>query len=114
MLLKLLLKFWPSLVPISLYLFWVLIIEGIIIKRIINKKSTSYHDVIDAKKEPNHEQKPSAFSLKNKFFITVILTTLIITLFSFFYLAFSTIPQKGQYVPAKMENNKIKPSHFIR
>ena len=114
MLLKLLLKFWPSLVPISLYLFWVLIIEEIIIKRIVNrKKFTTNYQIIDAKKQQGNP-KPSPFSLKNKLFIAVIFVTILFTILSFFYLAFHDAPQKGQYVPAKIENNQIKPSYFIR
>jgi len=86
MLLKLLLKIWPSLTPIIAYIFWVYIVEGILIKKLFSKNK-----VIDAKREGQKEyviKEPKAFSLNNKRFVFILYITLILSIFTFINFAF--------------------------
>jgi hypothetical protein len=71
MLLKIFLKIWPSLIPITVYIFWVFVVE-----KIFKKK-----DVIEGKKivgEKSTEiKRPSIFSLENRCFVVILYMSLI-------------------------------------
>ena len=68
--LKLLLKIWPSLIPITVYIFWVLVIEKIL-QKIFKKKN-----VIDGEKivgeKTTEIKKVGIFSLKNRCFVVIL------------------------------------------
>jgi len=84
--LKLILKLWPALIPIVLYLLWVYLIKKIIIKRIIKKDK-----IIDVEKKvgqsSTQDEVDENFTLKNKNFLIVIYISLILIILSFINLA---------------------------
>ena len=81
MLLKILLKIWPSLTPILAYIFWVYIVERLIIRRllkksfVINAKKSS-----TAKKNEYEIKKVGVFSLRNKNFVIILYISLILAI----------------------------------
>jgi hypothetical protein len=86
--LKLLLKIWPSLVPITIYVFWVLVIEQILIKRILRRKDFIQGEKIVGGKTTQIIP-PSAFSLANTRFVITLYASFILAIVSLLYLAFS-------------------------
>lgn len=72
--LKLLLKLWPSLIPIATYLFWVFVVE-----KIFKKK-----DVIEGEKivgeKTTEIKKVGIFSLKNRCFVTILYMSLLLAI----------------------------------
>lgn len=105
MITKLLLKLWPAFVPLLSYVFWAVIIDGIIIKYILKKLNKSKGDeVIDgeyevvgtkttkkAKINNQHQYQEKTlkyhFSLKNNVFIAVIYLSLISAIISLLFIA---------------------------
>lgn len=102
MLLKILLKVWPSLVPIFAYIIWVYIVKGIILRILINLLTKRSHlkkgnRVIDgeyevvgdkstkAKGESSTQEQPGNFSLENRSFVVMIYLSLILLIASFIY-----------------------------
>ena len=91
MILKILLKIWPALTPILLYLLWILI------NKILNKRKKNYIDgefqdikeTIDKSPKSNqdNENEVGPFSLKNNVFISVIYLSLVLTIISFLFFA---------------------------
>lgn len=75
MLLKFLMKIWPSLLPIAVYIFWVYVVDRIIIAKLMKKK-----DVIEGEKvvgEKSTEiKKPGVFSLQNRCFVIILYISL--------------------------------------
>jgi hypothetical protein len=80
MLLKLLIKIWPALTPIFLYIFWVIIRR--IIFKLLNKKNYINANYSDLDND-NPKNTISPYSLKNKQFIFVIYLSLIFLIISF-------------------------------
>ncbi|MDA7705150.1 hypothetical protein N8772_01555 [Rickettsiales bacterium] len=81
MILKILLKIWPALTPIFLYIIWNFIVAKIIM-RFSNKKDyidANYQNLNDKAKKDDI----SLYSLKNKKFIFVIYLSLIFLIISF-------------------------------
>jgi hypothetical protein len=80
MFLKLLLKIWPALMPIMVYLFWVFVVEKISAK-IFKKK-----DVIEGEKVVGEKSTSSGkvgiFSLQNRCFVTILYMSLILAILS--------------------------------
>ena len=117
MLLKLLMKIWPSIVPISLYVLWVIIVEGIIIKKILKREKNieeeGEYKVVGGKatKDRKNPKKISRFSLKNRQFVIIIYISLIFGILSLIYTAFFASEVKdGKYIPAKYEGGKVVPA----
>lgn len=82
MLLKILLKIWPALLPIFLYFLWNYLLKKIIAK-IFGKKQyidAKYQDLDDKSKS---KQEISPYSFQNKQFIFVIYLSLIFLIISF-------------------------------
>ena len=86
MIFKLILKIWPSLIPIIVYFFWTYFIEKILINKIFRKGK-----IIDATKEKEEYviEKPGNFSLRNKRFIFVLYISLILAIVTLIYFALS-------------------------
>ncbi len=103
MILKILLKIWPALVPLILYLFWIYVIDRIILKKL--KKSK----IINAEFEEVRQNKIiNPFSLKNYRFIFTIYLSLILLIISFLFLAVRTPNiENGKYIPAKIKDGKV-------
>jgi hypothetical protein len=76
MLLKILLKIWPALTPIILYIIW-----NILIKILFKKKDYIEADYKDVNNKTTSNISP--YSLKNKQFIFVIYLSLIFLIISF-------------------------------
>lgn len=80
MLLKLLLKIWPALTPILLYIFWIFIRK--IIFKLLNKKNYINANYSDLDND-NPKNTISPYSLRNKKFVFVIYLSLIFLIISF-------------------------------
>jgi hypothetical protein len=106
--LKLIIKFFPALIPLVTYFIWVLFLREIVLlkKARKNVKEKKQQKII------NMDNKYSVINDRN-FIISVILSfTILIAMFIF--LAFSSMETKGdKYIPAKYENGKIIPAQKI-
>lgn len=101
MIIKILLKIWPALIPILTYLFWVLVVEKIVTRisarqknfvrgqyKIVGQKSSSKPDS-PGYDEGTQQEKIGKFSLKNKSFITLLYVSFLLVIFSLIYKAIS-------------------------
>ena len=84
MLLKLILKIWPSLIPITLYIIWTFVIEGFLLTKLLKK-----NHIIETKKEEKEYiiEKPGHFSLFNKRFVLVLYASFILAIITLIYFA---------------------------
>ena len=84
MLLKLILKIWPSLIPITAYIFWTFVVEGFLLKKIF-KKAT----ILETKRNKKEYviEKPGHFSLRNKRFVFVLYVSFILAIITLIYFA---------------------------
>jgi hypothetical protein len=80
--LKFLLKIWPAFLPIMTYIFWVYVVEAVIIERLFRRKK-----IIEGEKVVN--DKLGKFSLRNPCFVTVLYVSFGIAIFSLILAAFS-------------------------
>jgi hypothetical protein len=118
MIIKLLLKIWPALLPIIIYCLW--IIAMAIAKKMIAKSlAKKSGKIIDATyQEIKNEQKIDPiignFSLQNRQFIIVLYLSFFIAIICFLFFAIR-IPyiEGGKYIPAHMEDGKIVPAEII-
>ena len=87
---RLILKIWPALLPITLYLLWVFVFSKLI-SRIFRKKDyiDANFDIIDEKTGQKIEKnaKIGRFSLENRVFVAVLYASLLMTIFSLILLA---------------------------
>ncbi len=87
--LKLLLKIWPAFIPIIVYIFWVYVVEGVVLKKekiiegekIVGEKTTQ-------KPAENPAEKAGKFSLKNRCFVTIVYMTLVLAILILIAMAF--------------------------
>jgi len=87
--LKLLLKIWPAFIPIIVYIFWVYVVEGMVLKKekiiegekIVGEKTTQ-------KPAENPAEKAGKFSLKNRCFVTIVYMTLVLAILILIAMAF--------------------------
>jgi hypothetical protein len=87
--LKLLLKIWPAFIPIIVYIFWVYIFEGVVLKKILKKeKVIEGKKVVGEKTTQNSIEKIGKFSLKNRCFVTIIYMTLVLAILILIAMAF--------------------------
>ncbi len=118
MIIKLLLKIWPALLPIIIYCLW--IIAMAIVKKMIAKSlAKKSGKIIDATyQEIKNEQKIDPiignFSLQNRQFIIVLYLSFFIAIICFLFFAIR-VPyiEGGKYIPAHMEDGKIVPAEII-
>ena len=104
--LRILIRFLPALIPVVTYLLWVFLLREIFLLRKTRKElSGSKPKIIDIKR-------PNIFS-DPKFFLSIILS-IVILIVMFIFLAITSIKDKGDtYVPAKFENGKIVPAQKV-
>ena len=81
MIAKILLKIWPALIPITIYLLWVFII-GKFFKKISERKKLIECKKIIGEKSTSSSMKIGYFSLKNRNFILVLYFSLISVILS--------------------------------
>ncbi|MDA0902306.1 MAG: hypothetical protein O3B09_02720 [Proteobacteria bacterium] len=119
MLLKILLKIWPSLIPLSLYILWIIFLELFILKKAKNKKDFiegEYEEVDKAGQTNSRFGKPMVghFSLKNPHFVITLYISLILMIISFLFFALQ-VPQieEGKYVPTEFKDGKIIPAKIV-
>lgn len=87
--LKLILKIWPSLLPIAVYIFWMYIVEGIILKRLLRKKDTIEGQKIVGNKTTKEDvEKLGIFSLKNRCFVVILYMSLFLGILTLLLSAF--------------------------
>ena len=118
MLLKLLLKIWPSFIPIFSYFFWIVVQN--MVSNYLRRKNyiEGEFEEVDEKgnkvRKPTSEAKikPNHFSLQNKKFILVIYLSLILLIISFLFLSLESPTKNGNYIPAKNINGKIIPARI--
>lgn len=107
MLLKLLLKIWPALVPILSYLIWVYVIQGFVMRKLRERQAKKEGKIIEgefvkvgekstaAKSENNDNSSNKAkesfqkFSLENPQFVLVLYLSLIFAIITLLVVAFS-------------------------
>lgn len=87
MLLKLFLKIWPSLIPIAVYIFWVLVVEKIL-RRIFKKKNVIEGEKIVGEKT-TEAKKLGIFSLENRCFVIILYMSLVLAILTLIAMAFS-------------------------
>jgi len=81
MIVKILLKIWPALIPITIYLLWVFVISKFL-KKISERKKLIEGKKIVGEKSTSSSMKISYFSLKNRNFILVLYFSLIAVILS--------------------------------
>lgn len=82
------LKLWPALLPITLYLLWVFLGKKLY-RKLFKKK-----DFIEAEYVMDGKSSKKPFSLDNKGFVIVLYTTLLLIIFSLIYLAMTNTSTK--------------------
>lgn len=92
MLIRLLLKIWPALLPILFYLFWIFVVEKIIIKKFFKKSKIiegEFKIVGEGETaQPNNSSIPK-FSLQNRVFVMVLYLSFILAIIALVLTAFS-------------------------
>ncbi len=86
---RILLKLWPALTPIIIYLLWVFLIENILIKKILKKNKDLNYKVVG--EGATVEPVSSYFSLRNRKFVIAIYLSLILAILSLLYLGLGNI-----------------------
>ncbi len=118
MILKLLLKIWPALIPLLIYCLWLLVrafARKMIAKHLVKKSekiiNATYQEI---KPEPKTDPLMSNFSLQNRQFIVVLYLSFFVAIICFLFFAIS-VPhiEKGQYIPAHIEDGKVIPGKII-
>lgn len=84
--LKLILKLWPALLPIIIYILWVLVIENILIKKILRKKDYIEGEKVVGEKATAKSEKK--FSLQNRSFVFVLYISFIAAIVTLVFSAF--------------------------
>ena len=87
--LKILLKLWPALLPIVIYLLWVFVIEKFFLQKFFCKKTDIEGEKLVG--EGSTEiKKMKIFSLQNQHFIAVLYSSLIVAIALLINLGFSS------------------------
>ena len=118
MIIKLLLKIWPALLPILIYCLWILAQR--IFNKLWNRKSARIINATYQEVNPNHKEsdqtndKINDFSLQNHRFIVVLYLSFFVAIICFLFFAIRVqLIEDGKYVPAHMEEGKIVPGAII-
>jgi hypothetical protein len=87
--LKLLLKIWPAFTPIIVYIFWVYIIEGVVLKKFLKKEEIIEGEkIVGEKTTQKPAEKVGKFSLKNRCFVTIVYMSLVLAILILIAMAF--------------------------
>ena len=92
MLLKFLLKIWPSFLPILVYIFWVYVIDGYLVPKLLKKKTDIEGEKVEEKlvgEKSTEVKTPGKFSLQNRCFVIILYMTLILAILTLIATAFS-------------------------
>jgi len=76
--LKLILKIWPALIPLMVYIFWVYIIENFLLKKLLKKSDVIEGEKVEEKvvgEKSTEVKKPGVFSLHNRCFVIILYMT---------------------------------------
>ena len=118
MIIKLLLKIWPALLPILIYCLWILAQR--IFNKLWNRKSARIINATYQEVNPNHKEsdqtndKINDFSLQNHRFIVVLYLSFFVAIICFLFFAIRVpLIEDGKYVTAHMEEGKIVPGAII-
>lgn len=116
MLIKLLLRIWPALIPITIYVLWVLVVDRILIQKILKKKSKiidGEYKIVGEKTSQKNEEKVDRFSLQNRHFLIVLYLSLTFGIVALISFAISS-PNKNpeSYLPAQFKDGKIIPAQI--
>ncbi len=118
MILRILIELLPALLPIFIYCLW-LFVRAIARRMIVKSLAKKSGKILDATyEEIKNEEKSdpiiSDFSLQNRQFITVLYLSFFIMIICFLFFAIR-VPriEKGEYIPAHMENGKVMPGKII-
>jgi len=87
--LKLLLKIWPAFTPIIVYILWVYIIEGVVLKKFLKKEEIIEGEkIVGEKTTQKTAEKVGKFSLKNRCFVTIVYMSLVLAILILIAMAF--------------------------
>lgn len=86
--LKLLLKIWPALTPLLVYVFWVFVIDRFLLGKILKKKTQFEAEKIVGEKS-TEIKKPGLFSLHNQCFVIILYLSLALAILTLIATAFS-------------------------
>lgn len=86
--LKLILKIWPSFLPIMIYVIWMVVIKGIILRFLLRKRKIIEGEKLVGEKATEEVEKLGIFSLKNRYFVVVLYVSLLMAIFTLIRLAF--------------------------
>lgn len=90
--LKFLLKIYPAFLPIFVYIFWIYVVEGLILKALLKKEKIIEGEKIVGQKateEKNHPPKIAKFSLQNRCFVIILYMSFILAILTLLVSAFS-------------------------
>lgn len=88
MLIKFFLKIWPALIPITVYVFWVFVIDRFLIGKILKKKTQFEAEKIVGEKSTEIKT-PGIFSLQNRCFVIILYMSLVLAILTLIATAFS-------------------------
>ncbi len=89
--LKFLLKIYPAFLPIVVYIFWVYVVEGLILSRLLRKEKIIEGEKIVGEKSSEGlktAQKISKFSLQNRHFVVTLYISLVLAIITLIAAAF--------------------------
>ena len=94
--LKFLLKIYPAFLPILIYLFWIYVIERLILQRLLRKEKTIKGEKVAKEKIVGEKvseglqeaEKLGKFSLQNRHFIAVLYASFILAIATLLFSAF--------------------------
>lgn len=84
-------KFWPALIPVAIFLFWLLFLR----------------------KKVTERDKEGIPTWEARLWLWTLLASLLIAGGIIVWTALSETPVKGQYVPPRYEDGKVIPGHVI-
>jgi hypothetical protein len=86
---KFLVKIWPSFLPILVYIFWVFVVEGIILERLSRRRKTIEGEKVVGEKTTDEHKKIVRFSLKDPCFVIILYMSLVLAILTLIVSAFS-------------------------
>jgi len=93
---KFLLKIWPAFLPILAYIFWIYIVERMILSRLLQRKkiidgefqTVGEKSTESGAKDENKKQKANKFSLQNRQFVIALYISFILAILTLITAAF--------------------------
>jgi hypothetical protein len=90
--LKFFLKIYPAFLPILIYLFWIYVVENLILQRLLRKEKVIKGEKIVGEKASESlqaEEKIGKFSLQNRHFVVILYLSLVLAILTLVMSAFA-------------------------